>query len=136
MKKLIIICIIATLCAGCGSNPVDKAIAQVQKSIDKLEKNKGKMTEADWQSLQKETEAPLKVIADAMENNKVGPLDKIKIMTVSAKWATAVMQAGFDEMKKAGLDQDGLGKALENATDDVDKTMSDGEDDSLKDETR
>jgi len=122
MKKLIIICIIATMFAGChGGNSVDKAISQVEKSIDKLQKNKGKMTDAEWQNLQKETEEPLKVIADALQNNKVGALDKLKIIALTAKWTTAVMDAGFIEMQKAGFNPDSLGNELQKAADESDQ---------------
>jgi len=113
MKKIFILGIIAMIFAGCGGSPVDNAISQIQKSTEKLQNGKGKMTEADWKVLQKETEAPLKVIADALEAGKVGAMDRIKVMAVMAQWTAAVMNAGFSEALKQ---TDELGKSLENAS--------------------
>jgi len=121
MKKIFILGIIATILAGCGGSAVDNAISQIQKSTEKLEKSKGKMTEADWQVLQKETEAPLKVIADALQAGKVGAMDRIKVMAVMAQWSAAVMNAGFSEVAKQ---TDELGKAFDNASKELNNVSS------------
>jgi len=121
MKKIFILGIIAMMVAGCGGSAVDNAISQIQKSTEKLENSKGKMTEADWQVLQKETEAPLKVIADALQAGKVGAMDRIKVMAVMAQWSAAVMNAGFSEVVKQ---TDELGKAFENASKELDNAAS------------
>ena len=118
MKKLIIIGIIAAICTACGgSSSVNKAISQVEKALVKVEKNKGKMTEADWRSLEKEVEAPLKVIAEALENEKVGVVGKVKILAVTAKWATVLAEAGLSELeRRTGIERENWASELEKAT--------------------
>ena len=122
MKKLLIIGIIAAICTACGggASSVDKAISQVEKSIAKLEKNKGKVTEEEWKALEKEVEEPMKVLADALESDKVGAMSKLKIVALTAKWATVVMEAGFGEMQKQlGTELENFGEKLEDAVKDI-----------------
>jgi len=123
-KNLFVLSILMMLFVGCGGSSLDNAISQVEKSTEKLTTGKGKMTEADWQSLQKETEAPLKVIADELQAGKVGAMDKIKIMAVMAQWSAAVMNAGFSEVAKQTED---LGKSLENASKELEKVSADSD---------
>jgi len=128
MKKIFILGIIAMIFAGCGGSAVDNAISQVEKSTERLEKSKGKMTEADWQALQKETEAPMKVIADAMESGKVGAMDRLKLIAVMARWSAAVMNAGFSEMTKQTEE---FGKSLENASKELENVSKELDNDSV-----
>ena len=134
MKKIIIISIIAAIFAGCGgSSQVDKAVTQVEKALEKVEKNKGKMTESDWKALEKETEEPLKVIADALEENKIGIVAKMKVVALAAKWTAVVMEAGFSEIEKqTGIEREKWGdelekaaKELEKAAHELEKTLTD-----------
>jgi len=129
-KNLFVLGVLLMVLVGCGGSSLDSAIGQVEKSTEKLEKSKGKMTEADWQSLQKETEAPLKVIADALQAGKVGAMDKIKIMAVMAQWSAAVMNAGFSEVVKQ---TNMFGTQLENAAKELEKISSDSVDNALPD---
>jgi len=127
MKKLFIACVIMAICVSCGGgsgSAVDKSISQVEKAIAKVEKNKGKMTEADWRTLEKEVEEPLKVIADALEKDKVGFRGKMKIIAVTAKWATVLAEAGISDLeKKTGVDRKNFGKELEKATKELEKNV-------------
>jgi len=123
-KNLFVLGVLLMILVGCGGSSLDNAISQVEKSTEKLKNSKGKMTEADWQSLQKETEAPLKVIADELQAGKVGDMDKIKIMAVMAQWSAAVMNAGFSEVAKQ---TDELGKSLENASKELEKISADSD---------
>ena len=111
--------------AGCGGkSSVDKAVSQVEKAIEKVEKNKGKMTEADWQNLEKEVEAPLQIIANALETNKVGVVQRVKVMTLVTKWAAVAMEAGFTEIEKqTGIDRENWGNELEKATKELEKAL-------------
>ena len=129
-KNLFVLGVLLMVLVGCGGSSLDSAIGLVEKSTEKLEKSKGKMTEADWQSLQKETEAPLKVIADALQAGKVGAMDKIKIMAVMAQWSAAVMNAGFSEVVKQ---TNMFGTQLENAAKELEKISSDSVDNALPD---
>ena len=102
MKKLIMLGIITVILAGCGggAQSVDQAISQVDKVIEKIEKKKGNMTEEDWRNFEKEAEQPMKVISDALENDKVGAMTKLKLIAVAGKWATTVSKAGLIEFQK------------------------------------
>jgi len=123
MKKLLIAISIVALCAACGgSSSVDKSISQVEKALAKVEKNKGKMTEADWRTLEKEVEEPLKVIAQALESDKVGVVGKMKILAVTAKWATVLAEAGLSELeRRTGVERENFGKELEKAAKEIEK---------------
>ena len=123
MKKLIIAGIIIAVCTACGgSSSVDKSINKVEKALAKVEKNKGKMTEEDWRALEKEVEEPLKVIADALDKNKVGLVGKMKIITVTAKWAAVLAEVGIKELEKSvGGDLKNLGTELEKAAKELEK---------------
>jgi hypothetical protein len=123
MKKLIIVGIIVAVCAACGGgSAVDKSISQVEKALAKVEKNKGKMTEADWKALEKEVEEPLKVISEALEKDKVGMVGKMKIIAVTAKWATVLAEAGISELeKRTGVERENFGKELEKAAKEIEK---------------
>jgi hypothetical protein len=120
MKKIYIFLMIAgvIILASCGGSPVDKAMNQIDDAIAKVEKKKANMTEADWLAVQKEVEEPLKVIADALEKDKVGALKKIKILATTARWATVLAEAGMNEMEKKAAE---FGKELENANRELEK---------------
>ena len=123
MKRLIITCMIVAFCAACGGSSVDKAISQVEKAISKVEKNKDKMTDDDWKTLEKEVEAPLKVIADALDNDKVGIVGKMKIVAVTAKWATVLAEAGVKEFEKqTGVAMENWGTELEKAAKELEES--------------
>ena len=70
------------LIVACAKSPVDKAMEKIDKSIEKVEKNKDKMTKKDFEALDKEMEEPLKVLNDALENDEVGALDKLKCVLI------------------------------------------------------
>jgi len=130
MKKLIILGIILAICTACGggSSSVNKAISQVEKAVEKVEKNKGKMTDEDWRNLEKEVEAPLKVIAEALDNDKVGIISKMKILAVTAKWATVLAEAGVKELeKKSGVAMEDWAKELEKAAKDIEQAAKEFE---------
>jgi hypothetical protein len=103
MKRLIVICIIATICVGCSdsSSSIDKAISQVENAMDQLEKNKDNLSEEDWNSIEKQVEEPMKVITDVLENGKCGVKGKMKVISVMAKWTTVVTDVGFRETERA-----------------------------------
>jgi hypothetical protein len=124
MNKLIITCIVVALCTACGgSSSVDKSISQVEKALAKVEKNKGKMTDEDWRNLEKEVEAPLKVLAEALEKDKVGIVGKMKIVAVTAKWAAVLAEVGLSELeKRTGVERENWQKELEKAAQELQKS--------------
>ena len=117
MKKIVIIGVIAVIFAGCGGgSSVDKSISQVNKVIEQIEKKKGNMTDEDWKKMEKEAEEPLKVLTEALENNKVSSIAKMKIFAVTVKWAAVLSEAGMKELEeKTGIDRENFGKELEDA---------------------
>jgi len=135
MKRIVIISIIAVFFVGCGggsSSNLDKSISQVEKALEKVEKNKGQMTVDDWNNLEKELEEPLKVISDALDSDKVGVMAKMKIVAVAAKWAAVLAEAGAKEIEKqTGITRENWGnelekvvKELEKATDELEKATN------------
>jgi len=127
MKRIIIIGIIAAIFSGCGggATSLDKSISQVEKALQKVEKNKGKMTEEDWRVLEKELEEPLKVISDAIESDKVGVLAKVKIIAVAGKWASVLAEAGIQEVERqTGIDRDNWEAEFENLAKEIEKANS------------
>ena len=123
MKKLFVVICIVALCAGCGgSSSVDKAIAQIEKALEKVEKNSGNMTESDWKSLEKEVEEPLKVIQNALESDKTGAIQKLKLITVTTKWATVLINAGISEIEKeTGIARENFESELEKVNEELEK---------------
>ncbi len=124
---LLVIVVAVFAFAGCGGkSEIDKALEQMDKVIAKVEKNKGNMTQVDWQALEKEVEAPLAVLNKAAEEGKIGAIQKLKIVTISAKWATILMDAGLSEIEKqTGVDREDFGKELEKATEELEKLTTD-----------
>jgi hypothetical protein len=123
MKKILILCMMVVLLVACGGSPVDKAISQVEKAIAKVEKNKGNMTDEDWKTLEKEVEAPLKVISEALDDDKVGVVGKMKIVAVTAKWATIMSEAAARELeKRTGIAMEELKPELEKAAKELEES--------------
>ena len=113
---------------NCGLREVSgrQSNGKIDKSIEKVEKNKDKMTKKDFEALDKEMEEPLKVLNDALENDEVGALDKLKIVGKVTKWAAVLVSAGFKvvgdelgkELKESGVTGEDVKKALEGSGND------------------
>lgn len=137
MKKILVIlaCMASIiLIVACAKSRVDKALDKIDKSIKKVEKSKDKMTKADFEALDKEMEEPLKVLNDALEDDEVGALDKLKIVGKVTKWAAVLVSAGFKtatdeigkELKESGVTGDDLKKAfkeVETAGGEIEKAL-------------
>ena len=91
----IAIAFLTVSCGGGKSSSVDAALSQIEKTMQKVEKNKTSMTEADWQAFSDELEKPAKVLSDALESNDVGTLKKLKISAVMLRYAAIVSEAAF-----------------------------------------
>jgi major membrane immunogen (membrane-anchored lipoprotein) len=94
-RALLLMVVAVALLAGCSSSNVDKSIAQIEKAIKKVEKNKANMTESDWQAFVSEIQKPYEVLDKAVKEDKVGALKKIKILAVTTKLMVVVGEAGF-----------------------------------------
>jgi hypothetical protein len=82
-------------CGGGGSTSVDAAISHIEKVMAKIEKNKTSMTAADWEVLGAELEPYANVLNDALENNQIGAMKKIKISATLMRWAVVVGEAAM-----------------------------------------
>lgn len=137
MKKILVAlaCMASIiLIVACAKSPVDKTLDKIDKSIKKVEKSKDKMTKADFEVLNKEMEEPLKVLNDALEDDEVGAIDKLKIVGKVTKWAAVLVSAGFKtatdelgkELKESGVTGDEVKKALkevESASGEIEKAL-------------
>ena len=85
----------AVACGGGSGTSVDAALSQIEKAMDKVEKNKTSMTQADWESLGKELEGPAKVLTEALESDQVGAMKKIKITGVMLRYAMVAGEAAL-----------------------------------------
>jgi len=129
MKKFITLCIIAIFFAACGGKTsLENDIAKIEKAIEKFEKNKGKMTEADWQSLNDEVEIPLQNIQKALESDKVGAFQKMKLFALTAQWAAVLLDAGFNEIEnQTGIKRENWGEELEKFNDEIEQAVQEWE---------
>ena len=79
---------------SCGKgSSVDAALSQIEKAMNKVEKNKTSMTEADWQTLTDELEGPANVLNAALESDKVSVMKKLKITAAMLRYAAVVGEA-------------------------------------------
>lgn len=95
--------IIAAFLAGCGGSPVDKALNKVDASIKKMEKmtaNNAKISKEELDALSKEMEEPVAVLKDAVDNNKVGALTKVKIVAKLGQWTVLAATVGLNNYEE------------------------------------
>ena len=101
MKQILtpLMCITAALmltaaCGG-GSSSVNSALSQMEKAMEKVEKNKTSMTTEDWKELDKELEDCVKVLNEALESEDVGTMTKLKISAVVLRYAAVAGEAAL-----------------------------------------
>lgn len=87
---------------SCGRSPVDKALRQIETSIEKLEKQ-DKMSLEDLDRLAKEMEEPVNVLQKAMDDNEVGGLTKMEIMVKLGKWAVLATSVGLQNVDLSNI---------------------------------
>ncbi len=128
MKKIFIFVCLACLCAACGSSPVDSAIKQVEKALERVEKNKATMTKADWEALDKEMAQPLEVINAALESNEIGIVGKVKVVMLVTKITTVLAEQGIKTLEQeTGVTRDKWGEELEKAGAELEKAATEME---------
>ena len=119
---LLAVMMMAVSCGGGSSSSVNSAISQMEKAIDKVEKNKASMTEADWKALEAELEEPAAILEAALESNSVGAMDKLKITAISLRYVAILSEAAlstindslsvFNEQLQEQLNSDEMKDAL------------------------
>jgi len=120
--KIIIAAIAIVFTAvSCGSgSSVDAALAQIEKTMDKVEKNKTSMTEADWKALGQELEQPLHTLNEALENDKVSALKKLKISATMLRYVAVAGEAALRTVAdslKLQMDETHFGDSISIAVD-------------------
>ncbi|MDR1722674.1 MAG: hypothetical protein LBR84_01890 [Tannerella sp.] len=115
LSVLFIAGIVAVAClAGCGGkDPVDNSLEQIEKAIQKVEKNKKSMTEEDWKAFSKEVEEPCRILDQALKDKEVGTMKKLKISATMLKFAAIAGEAGLNTAVEK------LGEKVKEATDKV-----------------
>jgi Cu/Ag efflux pump CusA len=117
MKKIVIVALILCLGVACGGgSSVDSAIRQVEKALERVEKNKDTMTKADWEALDKEMTGPLEVINAALESDEIGIVGKVKVVMLVTKITAVMAEQGAKYIEQeTGIDREQWGEELEKA---------------------
>jgi len=99
MKKISLnlgMVLIMLVAAACNrTSTVDQSMLAIEKAIDKVEKNKKSMTEADWKAFEKEVEEPVKALNKAAEDGQIGPMKRIQLMTLMGRLMSVAGEAGL-----------------------------------------
>lgn len=105
MKKTIValMCIVSlVIMTACGGgSPVDKSLKKIDTAIEKLEKanKKGeKLSKEDMEQIGKDLEEPLKVLNEALENDEIGGVTKLKIVAKVSKLSILAISAGLKDL--------------------------------------
>ena len=104
MKKTIValMCIVSlVIMTACGGSPVDKSLKKIDTAIEKLEKanKKGeKLSKEDREQIGKDLEEPLKVLNEALENDEIGGVTKLKIVAKVSKLSILAISAGLKDL--------------------------------------
>ena len=104
MKKTIValMCIVSlVIMTACGGSPVDKSLKKIDTAIEKLEKanKKGeKLSKEDMEHIGKDLEEPLKVLNEALENDEIGGVTKLKIVAKVSKLSILAISAGLKDL--------------------------------------
>jgi hypothetical protein len=96
MKLMAGIFVVALLTGCGGKSQVDDSIAQIEKAIEKLEEKKTGFTEEDMTAFSEEIKEPVDKLMEALENDRVGTIKKLKIVALMGKMISVAGKAGFD----------------------------------------
>ena len=104
MKKTIValMCIVSlVIMTACEGSPVDKSLKKIDTAIEKLEKanKKGeKLSKEDMEQIGKDLEEPLTVLNEALENDEIGGVTKLKIVAKVSKLSILAISAGLKDL--------------------------------------
>ncbi|MBR8706586.1 OmpA family protein [Bacteroides pyogenes] len=102
MKKLIyllLFALVATTLVGCGGKSEGKtALHEMEKIVEKAEKDKGILTADEWKALALSFEENENIVNKAVENKQIGVEGRMKFIALTARWAAA-----SGEMMMAGI---------------------------------
>lgn len=86
------------LMTACGGSPVDKALAKLDDAIERLEKKGDKMTKDEIDAMMRDLEEPVGILNEAIENDEVGGVTKIKIVAKVTKLAALATKVGIKNL--------------------------------------
>ncbi|MGI6521438.1 MAG: OmpA family protein [Fermentimonas sp.] len=101
MKKIVNVLLFAfaiTVLISCGRNEGEKALAEMEKIVEKAEKRKSELTADEWKELAVSFEEYEKVANEAAESGKLGVVDRVKLVALTARWATVSKPNLLEEM--------------------------------------
>ncbi len=101
MKIIVYVLLFAfaiTVLTSCGRNEGEKALAEMEKIVEKAEKSKNELTADEWKELVVSFEEYEKVANEAAANGKLGVVDRVKLVALTARWATVSKPNLLDEM--------------------------------------
>lgn len=132
MKKLIYLILFAfavTSIVSCGGQNEGKtALREMEKIVEKAEKDKDKLTAEEWKELAVEFEKNEKIASEAADNDKLGIAGNMKLLGLTARWATAYGPRMMQDMLP------NLSEPLENLGSDLQKLMDALQEDSIMEE--
>ena len=93
MKKIIYLLLLTfalTSIVSCGGQNEGKtALREMEKIVERAEKDKDSLTDEEWKELAVSFEANEKIASQAAEENKLGVAGNMKLIALIARWATA-----------------------------------------------
>lgn len=102
MKRTIYVLLLAlaaTALISCsGRSEGKEALREMEKVVEKAEKNRDKLTPEEWKALAVEFEQCEKKVEEAIKNKKIGATGQIKSIALTTRWATAYGPVMLPEM--------------------------------------
>ncbi len=98
MYLLLLTFALSTIVSCGGQNEGKKALREMEKIVEKAEKDKEKLTPEEWKALALEFEQYEKTVNEAIENNKIGAVGQMKCLTLTTRWATVYGPEMLQEM--------------------------------------
>ena len=101
MKKImyfLLFAFVITTLISCGHNKGKKALAEMEKIVEKAETEKNELTADEWKELVASFEENEKVANEAAETGELSVADRMKLVTLTARWAAAAKTTLLDEI--------------------------------------
>ena len=107
MKKtirLLLLAFAAATLTSCGQNEGKKALLEMERIVEKAEKNKEHLTAHEWEELTASFEENEKVAHEAAETGELSIASKMKYLTLSARWAAARGPSALHEITEKAIE--------------------------------
>ncbi len=143
MNKLMYLLLFAfamTMSISCGKNEGKNAITEMERIVEKAEKEKDNLTADEWKELAASFEENEKIINEAAAKGKLGVTDRMKLIALTARWAgaygtSAMMDDVFERLEKE-LNTDGTSSdSLEEIVDSLKEALTGNDSSKVEDKT-